>query len=101
MKKYNIQSKSLYNMNEKNFMIDLINKQRVICFKNEYITIIQNNNKKWIIFIECVNATKRKLHDYFLFKNKQIKKIWIDVLKFENVILMTENDWINNEIDFR
>ena len=46
-------------------------------------------------------CNKKIFFDWFIFKNKQIQKIWMKMLKQKNHIVMNENDWTNNVINFK
>ena len=96
---YKIKNDNIYNMNEKNFLQNVIAKLRIIISKHEINQLItQSDNREWTFLIECVSMTGRKLRPWIIFKEVVFQKIWIDVYS-EAHFTCSENDWINNEID--
>lgn len=85
LKDYDLQSSNIYNMNEKNFVMRIADKCKVICSKEQLSTIIQDDNQEWVSLIECVSFDKVILQFWFIFKDKMHIKIWFDALKHKNV----------------
>ncbi len=98
MKKYDIELKDTYNMNEKSFALRLLSKHRVICSIHYSSTLTQNDNREWVSLIECVCADDEVLKAWYIFKEKIHMKVWYEVLKNDHIFL-SENEWTTNEIE--
>ncbi len=104
---YDLQSSDIYNMNEKDFVMRIASKCRVICFKEQLSTMTQDNNWEWVSLIKCVSSDEVILRAWFIFKDKMHLKVWFDALKnVEDVekakkshITVSDNEWISNEIN--
>ena len=99
VKKNNIEQQDIYNMNEKEFVMRLLSKMKIICFKHNRLLFTFDDNREWIFFIKCVNILSEVLKMWIIFKEKQMQKSWIKILNDDHIII-SENEWINNEIEF-
>ena len=64
--------------------------------KKQYI--IAFNNWKWVFLIECIFIIEEAQNSWIIFKNKIHKTSWMQILKSDYIVL-SETDWINNELE--
>ena len=97
---FNVQDEDIYNMDEKGFMMGVVQKVKVMISKYEfggkYMT--QCGNRDWISLIECVSSDGRVPKPWIIFKAKLKQKAWFEALGDRGSIATSENGWTNNEI---
>lgn len=98
IQKYDIQQADTYNMDETGFALGVTGRTRVICPRADLqIYVTQDGNREWTTLIECISADGRLLKIFMIFKGKQIKKAWTDLLEHKDeFIAMSETGWTNN-----
>ena len=76
--KFDIELKNIYNMNEKNYALNLIKIIKIVtCIKkqrNASTFLMQYNNREWIYLIECISTNDRKFESWIIFKEKMQQK---------------------------
>lgn len=85
-------------MDETGFALGVTGRTRVICPRADLqIYVTQDGNREWTTLIECISADGRLLKIFMIFKGKQIKKAWTDLLEHKDeFIAMSETGWTNN-----
>ena len=104
---YEVNKEDIYNIDEKGFIIGVIAKLRVMLNKYEMINgkkkrrnayITQYGNREWVSLVEYVSLDGRRLPPWIIFKGKQIQKAWKEVKEPGAEIVMSDNDWTDNEV---
>ena len=95
---YQICKEDIYNMDEKGFMMGVVGKFRVVVSKHEKAYMTQCGNREWVSLIECISMDGRILAPWIIFKGKQHKKAWYEVLPEGGHIALSENGWTDNEL---
>ena len=100
VKDYKIEKSDIYNMNEKNFVMKIQKKMKVICFRRHRALMTFDDNREWVFFIKCVIILNEMFKMWIIFKEKYQQKCWMKILSEDDHIIISENEWINNEIEF-
>ena len=98
LKNYKIEQQNIYNMNEKDFVMSMQSKLKIIYLKEHKLLLTADENREWVFFIECVNIFNEMLKIWIIFKSKFKQKCWTEALQNDHIII-SENDWINNDIE--
>ena len=86
IQKYDIQQKNTYNIDKKEFALDIANRVKVIGSRdNLYTYITQNGNREQISLIKCIFANKRLLILFIIFKDKRIIKTQTSILEDKDI----------------
>ena len=107
IEQYNIDSRYIYNMDEKGFAIGVQQKTKRIFSKSEFKRkkarqSLQDGNRQWITLLACACADGSSLSPAILFpsKNSTIQRRWVDTIKaakHDIFISSTPSGWTNDE----
>src|SRR5450432_3355951 len=98
IEEYNIQSNDIYNIDEKGFMVGMLQKTKVIISKYEMAKyMIEPGNREWVSLIECISLDSQLLLPWVIFKGKRQNLAWMEMLE-EGHVAISDNGWTDNEL---
>ena len=94
-----VQKKNIHNMNEKDVMMRVTEKMKIIISKNEkkqYMTA--SDSWEWVSLIECISVIEEAQNSWIIFKDKIHKISWMQILKSDHIVF-SETGWTDNELE--
>ena len=102
-RKWGIQEKDTYNMDESGCSIGLHQKSQVIVPADEVEAVAlaaTDGNREWATLVETVRANRSDIPAFLIYKGLEILQDCIDVVyNTETVLWSSENGWTNNSIE--
>jgi hypothetical protein len=105
---YNIDSRHIYNMDEKGFLIGITGRSKRVFSKRMYdrgevTQALQDGSREWITLLACVCADGSALPPGLVYKaaSSSIKSSWVDEIRSgEHSVFITSSPsgWTNNDI---
>jgi DDE superfamily endonuclease len=98
IKEFNIHPSDIYNMDEKGFMVGMLQRTKVIISKYQIAKyMMEPGNREWVSLIECISLDGRLLFLWVIFKGKKQNLAWMEMLG-EGHIALSKNGWTDNEL---
>ena len=108
IQQYNIDSRQIYNMDEKGFLIGILGKQKRIFSKDSYGRLggsssIQDGNREWITVLACICADGQALPPALIYQaaSGKLQDTWLQDFEPENnriYLGASPTGWTNNEL---
>ena len=101
-KKWDIQKKNVYNMDESGYSIGFHQNSQVIVPGDEVEAVAiaaTDSNQEWVTLVEIVRANRSDILALLIYKEAEILQDCIDVVyDTETVLYCSENGWTNNSM---
>jgi len=98
-RRLDIQTENTYNMDETGVALGVCTNTRVLASSRKKKAYLKApENREWVLIIECISATGRKLRCAVIFKGKSLQTTWFPSSIPGWLYTTSENGWTSNEI---
>ncbi len=97
---YKIEAEDIYNMDEKGFLMGVIQQSHVLISVAEKEAFLrQDGNREWVSIIETIEVTGEPLPSYIIFKAAYQQDSWFEKLNNSSSKIATSSKgWTDNEL---